>query len=113
MKLYEAVRSSASFRVRIALNLKGVTYESQVLDLRAVDHRGEGFAHINPQRAVPALTDRERTLVQSMAIVEYLEETRPEPPLCPRTRARSGGERGDSGGGAPWRSSSRARCTRS
>ncbi len=85
MKLYEGIRSSASFRVRIALNLKGVTYESQVLDLRAGDHRGEGFAHITPQRAVPALTDGERTLVQSMAIIEYLEETRPAPPLFPRS----------------------------
>jgi len=83
MKLYEAVRSSASFRVRIALNLKGIPYESEVLDLRAGEHLLERYLRINPQRAVPALVDGERRLVQSMAIVEYLEETHPEPPLFP------------------------------
>ena len=87
MKLYEAVRSSASFRVRIALNLKGLPYESQVLDLRAGDHLRDAYARVNPQRAVPALVDGERTLVQSMAIVEYLEETHPDPPLLPRSPA--------------------------
>src|SRR5438128_4906532 len=85
MKLHESVRSSASFRVRIVLNLKGIPYESQVLDLRAGDHRRPEYARINPQQAVPALADGERTLVQSMAIVEYLEETHPEPALLPRT----------------------------
>ena len=83
MKLHESVRSSASFRVRIALNLKGIPYESQILDLRAGDHRRPEYARINPQQAVPALADGERTLVQSMAIVEYLEETHPEPALLP------------------------------
>ena len=83
MKLYESVRSSASFRVRIALNLKGLSYESQVLDLRAGEHLRDAYARINPQRAVPALAD-EGTILQSMAIVEYLEETHPEPPLLPR-----------------------------
>ncbi len=87
MKLYEAIRSSASFRVRIALNLKGLPYESQVLDLRAGDHLRDAYARVNPQRAVPALVDGERTLVQSMAIVEYLEETHPDPPLLPRSPA--------------------------
>jgi len=85
MKLHESVRSSASFRVRIVLNLKGIPYESQVLDLRAGDHRRPEYARINPQQAVPALADGERTLVQSMAIVEYLEETHPEPALLPRS----------------------------
>src|SRR5712692_1297170 len=105
MKLYEAVRSSASFRVRIALNLKGLPYESEVLDLRAGDHLRERYARINPMRAVPTLEDGEHRVAQSMAIVEYLEETHPEPPLFPRSpleRARS----------ARWRSSSPARCTR-
>ncbi|HEX9575127.1 MAG TPA: maleylacetoacetate isomerase [Myxococcales bacterium] len=87
MKLYEAVRSSASFRVRIALNLKRIEYESQVLDLRAGEHRRPAYARINPQQAVPALVDGERTLVQSMAILEYLEETHPEPALLPRSPA--------------------------
>ena len=87
MKLYEAVRSSASFRVRIALNLKGIPYESQVLDLRAGDHLRPEYARINPCKAVPTLVDGGRTLVQSMAILEYLEETHPEPPLFPRALA--------------------------
>jgi len=85
MKLYEAVRSSASFRVRIALNLKGLPYESEVLDLRAGDHLREDYARINPMRAVPMLEDGGHRLAQSMAIVEYLEETHPEPPLFPRS----------------------------
>src|SRR5438445_10342811 len=93
MKLDESVRSSASFRVRIVLNLKGIPYESQVLDLRAGDHRRPEYARSNPQQAVPALADGERTLVQRMAIVEYLAETHPEPALLPRpppARARRG-----------------------
>ena len=85
MKLYEGVRSSASFRVRIALNLKGLPYESQVLDLRAGDHLRDEYARINPQRAVPALIDGNHTLLQSMAIIEYLDETHPEPRLVPRS----------------------------
>ncbi|HKB75560.1 MAG TPA: maleylacetoacetate isomerase [Myxococcales bacterium] len=87
MKLYEGVRSSASFRVRIALNLKGLPYDSQVIDLRAGEHRRPEYARINPQQAVPALADGGRTLVQSMAILEYLDEIHPEPPLLPRTAA--------------------------
>jgi maleylpyruvate isomerase len=87
MKLYEGVRSSASFRVRIALNLKGLPYESQVIDLRAGEHRQPEYARINPQQAVPALVDGGRTLAQSMAILEYLEETHPQPPLFPRAPA--------------------------
>ena len=85
MKLYEGVRSSASFRVRIALNLKGLPYDSQVIDLRAGEHRRPEYARINPQKAVPALADGGRTLAQSMAILEYLEEVHPQPPLLPRT----------------------------
>jgi len=87
MKLYEGVRSSASFRVRIALNMKGLLYESKVLDLRANEHRQPAYARVNPQEAVPALSDGSHTLLQSMAIVEYLEETHPEPPLLPRRPA--------------------------
>jgi maleylacetoacetate isomerase len=87
MKLYEAVRSSASFRVRIALNLKGIAYESRVLNLRAGEHLRPEYARINPCKAVPTLVDGGQTLVQSMAILEYLEETHPEPPLFPRALA--------------------------
>ena len=83
MKLYEAVRSSASFRVRIALNLKSLPYESVVLDLRKGAHRSPDYARVNPAQAVPALVDGSRTLAQSMAILEYLDETHPRPPLLP------------------------------
>jgi maleylpyruvate isomerase len=85
MKLYHSAPSSASYRVRIALNLKGLSYESVLLDLRANAHLTPEFARINPQRAVPALVDGDATLTQSLAIIGYLEETHPEPPLLPRS----------------------------
>lgn len=85
MKLYTFFRSSASYRVRIALNLKGLDYEQVPIHLR----RGGGeqlsaaFKAINPQALVPALEDNRRILTQSLAIIEYLDERYPEPPLLP------------------------------
>lgn len=83
--LYGYWRSSAAYRVRIALNLKGLPYESEAVHL--VNHGGEqhlpDFQALNPQELVPALVDGGRVFTQSMAIMEYLDETRPEPPLLP------------------------------
>ncbi|GAC1605492.1 MAG: maleylacetoacetate isomerase [Myxococcales bacterium] len=94
MKLFESIRSSAAFRVRIALNLKGLPYEPAVLDLQAGEHHAPRYTEVNVQRAVPALVDGDRVLTQSLAIVEYLDETHPSPPLLPsspeaRARVRS------------------------
>jgi maleylacetoacetate isomerase len=87
MKLYEYFRSSAAYRVRIALNLKNVTYESIAVDLRPTvrEQRTPQFLSVNPEGLVPVLVDGERTFTQSLAIIEYLEEVRPQPPLLPRT----------------------------
>jgi maleylacetoacetate isomerase len=89
MKLYGYFRSSAAYRVRIGLNLKGLDYESVPVDLRAptsAQHSPE-FLAVNPQGLVPVLVDGERTLTQSLAILEYLEEIRPQPPLLPAAAA--------------------------
>jgi len=85
LRLYSFFRSSAAFRVRIALNLKGLRWESSAIDLIKGEHRTPQFEQVNAQRAIPALLDGNQTLTQSMAIVEYLEETHPEPPLLPAT----------------------------
>lgn len=87
MKLYTYFRSSAAFRVRIALNLKGLAWEPEVVWLLAGEQNGEGYRAINPQGLVPTLVDGDLGLTQSLAIIEYLEETRPEPPLLPRGAA--------------------------
>jgi maleylacetoacetate isomerase len=84
MKLYTYFRSSAAYRVRIALNLKGVSYESVPVDLRPAAHRQPDYLARNPQGLVPALEDGGAVIGQSLAIIEYLEETRPHPPLLPR-----------------------------
>ncbi|MGE0745807.1 MAG: maleylacetoacetate isomerase [Rhodospirillales bacterium] len=83
MKLYGYFRSSAAFRVRIALNLKGVAYEAVPVDLLGDDQFAAGFTAVNPQARVPALAVGDRVLVQSMAILEWLEETYPQPPILP------------------------------
>ncbi|HEV2188587.1 MAG TPA: maleylacetoacetate isomerase [Stellaceae bacterium] len=87
MKLYGFSRSSAAFRVRIALNLKGLAYEDGFIHLRRGEQRGPEFLAVNPQGLVPALEADGHTLIQSMAIIEYLDETHPEPPLLPRDPA--------------------------
>lgn len=84
MKLYTQFRSSASFRVRIALNLKGLAYEPAPLALARGEHRKAAYGNVNPQRLVPALIDDGHVLTQSLAIIEYLEEKQPQPPLLPR-----------------------------
>jgi maleylacetoacetate isomerase len=83
MKLFGFFRSSAAFRVRIALNLKGLAYEDAFIHLRRGDQRQPGYLGVNPQGLVPALEIDGETLIQSQAIVEYLDETHPEPPLLP------------------------------
>jgi maleylacetoacetate isomerase len=89
VRLYSYFRSSAAYRVRIALNLKGIAYESVSTDLRAParQHRSPEFLALNPQGLVPVLVDGAHTITQSLAIIEYLEETRPQVPLLPRTAA--------------------------
>jgi maleylacetoacetate isomerase/maleylpyruvate isomerase len=84
MKLYTYFRSSAAYRVRIALNLKGIDYESVPVDLRRGAHRRPDYLARNPQGLVPALEDGGPVLSESLAIIEYLEETHPDPPLLPR-----------------------------
>ena len=86
MKLYGYFRSSATYRTRIALNFKGLPWEAVLVDLRApvnAQHDPQ-FRALNPQGLIPVLTNGPYTLTQSLAIIEYLEETHPEPPLLPR-----------------------------
>jgi len=86
-KLYGYFRSSAAFRARIALNLKGLDYELAIIHL--TKHGGEQFAPeyitLNPQSLVPMLQEGELTLTQSLAIIEYLDEVYPEPPFLPQS----------------------------
>ncbi len=80
-------RSSAAYRLRIALNLKGLAPEARFVHLRRGDQKGEGYRALNPQGLVPALeTDDGQVLTQSLAIVEWLDESFPEPPLLPADR---------------------------
>jgi maleylpyruvate isomerase len=83
MKLYNFFRSGTSHRLRIALNLKGLAYEYVPVDLRAEQHLGADYKALNPQGLVPALVDDGRVLIQSPAIIEWLEERYPKPPLLP------------------------------
>ncbi|MBV8876770.1 MAG: maleylacetoacetate isomerase [Gammaproteobacteria bacterium] len=86
MKLYGYFRSSATYRVRIALALKGIPWDTVAVDLRApvsAQHSAD-FRTLNPHGLIPVLLDGEHALTQSLAIIEYLEETHPHPPLLPR-----------------------------
>ena len=87
MKLYTYFRSSAAYRVRIALNLKGIAYEPVPIDLRSGTQRRLQYLAMNPQGLVPALEDGGTVFGQSLAILEYLDETHPQPPLLPRSPA--------------------------
>jgi len=94
LQLYTYFRSSASFRVRIALNLKGLPWEPEVIWLPSNEQSGDPFRAVNPQGLVPVLVDGEQRLAQSLAIIEYLDETKPGPRLLPgdppgRARVRS------------------------
>jgi maleylacetoacetate isomerase len=91
LHLYGFWRSLATFRVRIALNLKGLDYREQMIDLFGGDQHEASFRAINPMGAVPALVEPGHPpLTQSMAILEYLEEVYPDPPLLPASpRARA------------------------
>ena len=84
MKLYTYFRSSAAFRVRIALNLKGLAYEPAFVHLGKGEHRQPAYAAVNPQGLLPALEVDGALLAQSIAIMEYLEEAHPQPPLLPK-----------------------------
>lgn len=96
MRLYGYWRSSAAYRVRIALNLKSLPYESVSVSLvpGVSEHRQEEYRKINPQMLVPFLQDGKLGIAQSMAILEYLEETYPEKPLLPRAEPRRSRVRG-------------------
>jgi maleylacetoacetate isomerase len=88
MKLYDYFRSSAAYRVRIALNLKGVAPERAFVHLRRGAQRADEYLAMNPQGLVPSLvTDAGDVLTQSLAIIEWLEETYPQPPLLPSDAA--------------------------
>jgi maleylpyruvate isomerase len=84
MILYDYFRSSASYRVRIALHLKGLAAEQRSIHLRKGEQRAGSYLEVNPQGLVPTLVTDDTTLTQSLAIMEYLDETHPDPPLLPQ-----------------------------
>lgn len=84
MKLHSYFRSSASYRVRIALNLKGIAYETYSHHLRRGEQNVPEYRALHPQGFVPAIEADGAVLIQSLAICEYLEETHPSPPLLPK-----------------------------
>jgi maleylacetoacetate isomerase len=88
-RLFDYFRSSAAYRVRIALNLKGIAYESVPLNLLEGGQKGAAYRAVNPQGLLPALEIDGHVLLQSLAIVDYLEATHPAPPLLPADPADS------------------------
>jgi maleylpyruvate isomerase len=88
VKLYTYFRSSAAFRVRIALNLKGLKYEPIFIHLAKGEHRKPGYSGVYPQGLLPTLVDDDgEALSQSLAIMEYLDQTHPQPALLPKDPA--------------------------
>ncbi len=83
MKLYNFFRSGTSHRLRIALNLKGIATDYVAVDLRVDEQQGDAFKSVNPQQMVPALDTGKQVLIQSPAIIEWLEEKHPTPALLP------------------------------
>jgi maleylacetoacetate isomerase len=84
MRLYDYYRSSCSYRVRIALNWKALCFEKVNIDLLKAEHHAANYQKLNPQGLVPALEDQAQYITQSLAILEYLEETYPTPALLPQ-----------------------------
>lgn len=90
MQLYSFFNSSTSYRVRIALALKGLDHEYQPINIRTLEHRAQDYMARNPSGCVPLLSDGDMDLGQSLAIIDYLDATHPEPLLIPRdTRLRA------------------------
>jgi maleylpyruvate isomerase len=87
MELFNYFRSSASYRVRIALALKGLDYDYRPVHIARGEHLQESYAAVSASRLVPLLRDGELSLTQSLAICEYLDETHPQPPLLPADAA--------------------------
>lgn len=83
-QLYTFFRSSTSFRLRIALAYKQLDYEPHYVSLPKMEHRVPSYRDINPQGLVPLLVEGGRSLIQSMAVIEYLDEIYPDPPLMPK-----------------------------
>ena len=84
MKLYGYYLSSNVYRARVALNLKGIAYEDEIVDVLKGDTASPGYRALNPQGKIPALKDGDVVVTQSLAILEYLEERFPEPPAAAR-----------------------------
>jgi maleylpyruvate isomerase len=84
MILYDYFRSSAAYRMRIALNLKGLEAERRFVHLRKGEQRGAGYLEVNPQGLVPTLVIDGEAFTQSLAIIEYLDEMHPQPALLPK-----------------------------
>lgn len=83
MELFNYFRSSASYRVRIALALKGLEYDYRAVHLARNEHFQESYTTVSASRLVPLLRDGDHDITQSLAIIEYLDETHPQPPLMP------------------------------